>query len=167
MYLLDADKSLRAWTPEQAWHLIGALARTNQLRYSEVLLSDIYKTGGEASIKALEQAELVAVVSSNGRPYSIKPGKPVYQAAFRYLTEDHVLKARFDLATLAELSKLESSSIDKYEIELQLLSRLSKQPRELAARIQWLLNKVQASQEKIEKYERDSGVLKKILLKEY
>ena len=140
MYILDS--SPRKWTPEQAWLIIKSLASTDCLRYNEVLLSDIFKTEGEATLQALEQAELISIVSSNGRPTSIKPGKPVYSAAFKQLTEDHVLKARLDLAILTQLIKVETAGIDKYEAELSLLGNLPGQPREVQGRIRWLLGKL-------------------------
>lgn len=167
MYILDVDRTSRSWAPTQAWELIKHLAKSGKIRYNEVLLSDTFKSGGESTLQALEQAELITVVSSNGRPHSIKPGKPVYQAAFQLLTEDHVLKARLDLAILSELTKIETQSIDKYESELNLLAKLPKQPAELAPRIKWLLTKLQSSQAKVEKYEHKSGVLKKVLQVEY
>ncbi len=167
MYLLDVDKTQRKWTPEQAWLLVKELAQHETLRYNEVLLSDTFKSGGESTLHALEQAEFISIVSVNGRPHSIKPGKPVYQAAFRLLTADHVLKSRLDLAILSDLVKVETASIDKYETELHLLAKLPKQPNELGSRIQWLLNKLQACQGRIEEYERESGSLKKVLKAEY
>ena len=167
MYILDVDRATRAWTPEQAWLLIKHLAGTDQIRYNEILLSDTYKSGGEKTLQALEQAELISVVNCNGRPYSIKPGKPVYTAAFKALTQDHVLTAKLDLAILADLTKLETAVLDKYEAELQLLSRLPKQPAELAPRIKWLLGKLAAGQSKVEKYERESTDLKKVLMAEF
>ncbi|KAL8649999.1 MAG: hypothetical protein Q9210_004077, partial [Variospora velana] len=93
MYILDVDQtSSRHWTPEQAWLLVKSLASAPSLRYNELLLSDTFKSspgGGEPTLRALEQAELIAIVSSHGgRPHSIKPGKPVYAAAFRQLTAD-------------------------------------------------------------------------------
>ncbi|KAI4184480.1 MAG: hypothetical protein LQ348_004546, partial [Seirophora lacunosa] len=130
MYILDVDQaSSRHWTPEQAWLLIKRLACNPSLRYNELLLSDTFKpsadgSGGEPTLRALEQAELIAIVSANGRPCSIKPGKPVYAAAFRQLTADHVLAARLDLAVLAQLIKLESAAIEKAEAELALLGGL-------------------------------------------
>ncbi|KAI9813990.1 MAG: mitochondrial escape protein 2 [Pycnora praestabilis] len=167
MYLLDVDKTPRKWTPEQAWLLIKQLGEHEVLRYNEILLSDTYKSEGESTLQALEQAELITIVSSNGRPHSIKPGKPVYQAAFRRLTEDHVLKSRLDLAIFTELIKIETASIDKYEAELHLLSKLPKQPNELTPRVQWLLGKLQACHGRVEGYEKESSVLKKILQAEY
>lgn len=140
MYILDS--SPRIWTPEQAWLIIKSLASAECLRYNELLLSDIFKSGGEATLQALEQAEMITIVSSNGRPTSIKPGKPVYAAAFRQLTEDHVLKARLDLAILTQLIKAETSGIEKYEAELNLLGNLPGQPREIQGRVRWLLGKL-------------------------
>ena len=167
MYILDVDKASRKWSPEQAWLLIKALATTDVLRYNAILLSDMYKSGGEPTLQALEQAELITIVSSNGRPYSIRPGKPVYQAAFRLLTEDHVLQSRLDLAITTELIKIETASIDKYEAELNLLGGLPRQPGELAPRVRWLLAKLQGCQKRVEDYERESGALKKVLQAEY
>ena len=167
MYILDVDHSTRSWTPPQAWELVKSLAQDGKIRYNEALLSDTFKSGGETVLQALEQAELISIVSSNGRPHSIKPGKPVYQAAFKLLTEDHVLKARLDLAILSELTKIETQSIDKYEAELNLLANLPKQPGEIAPRIKWLLSKLHTCQEKVEKYEEESGGLKKVLKAEY
>ncbi|KAA6412357.1 MAG: Mitochondrial escape 2 [Lasallia pustulata] len=171
MYILDVSTA-RAWTSTQAWLLIKSLATSDTLRYNELLLSDNFKSsassaGGEQTLQALEQAELITIVSSNGRPHSIKPGKPVYQAAFKLLTEDHVLKSRLDLLILGELIKVETKSIDQYEAELNLLAGLPKQPAEVAPRVRWLLGKLVASQAKIEAFEKESGGLKKVLQKEY
>ena len=166
MYILDVDKT-RSWTPEQAWLLVKLLADNESLRYNEVLLSDTYKSGGETTLQALEQAELITIVSSNGRPKSIKPGKPVYSAAFKRLTEDHVLKARLDLAILSELIKIETAGIDKYEAELNLLGQLPGQPSQVKSRVMWLLGKLSTGQSKVEQYEKESGGLKKTLQNEF
>jgi len=165
MYVLaNTDGTKRSWTPEQAWILINRLATSESLRYNEVLLTDQYKTDhADTTLQALEQAELITIVSSNGRPHSIKPGKPVYQAAFKQLTEDKVLSSALNLAILNEQIKGENQSIAKNEDELRLLGKLPKQPPELGARVQWLLAKVQTSQMKIEGWERDVADLKRIL----
>ena len=165
MYLLDS--SPRPWTAEQAWYLVRSLASSDCLRYNELLLSDIFKSNGEATLRALEQAEMISIVSSNGRPTSIKPGKPVYAAAFRQLAADRVLRSRLDLAILSELIKIETQGIEKCESELNLLATLPGPPAKLKGRSQWLLNKLQKSQGNIEQYEKESGALKKVLQQEY
>ncbi|KAH0840472.1 Mitochondrial escape protein 2 [Fonsecaea pedrosoi] len=166
MYLLDVDVSSRKWTPQQAWLLIKELAANETLRYNELLLNDLFKDG-ETVLQALEQAELITITSKNGRPYSIKPGKPVYQSAFEYLTEDDVLRARLDLAIMSQLISLENKNVEKYEAELKTLAEMPGMPSELKPRIKWCLGKAMASQEKIMKYEAQSGRLKKVLAEQF
>ena len=157
----------REWTAQQAWTLVRSLATSDTLRFNEVLLLDAYKKEGEKALAALEQAELIAVQSSNGRPYSIKPGKPVYQPAFQRLVADKVLAAKMDLAVLAEGISIESKRIGELETELHLLGELPKQPGELNGRIAWLLGKIAGCQGRIEGFERESAGLKKVLSSEY
>jgi RNA12 protein len=173
MYLFNSDESKsgqRRWLPVQSWLLIKQLAASENasLRYNEVILDDTFKssaTGGpDAVLQALEQAELITVVvSPNGRPNIIKPGKPVYQAAFQRLTEDRVLASRLDLAIATELIKIENDSIEKYETELKTLGDLPRHPYEVVARVKWLLGKIATSHGKVEKYESESASLKAIL----
>jgi len=173
MYLFTSssngtDGSKRLWTPQQAWVLIKQLAKADSLAYNALLLSSSFSPAtADATLQALEQAELISIVSSNGRPYAIKPGKPVYQSAFRMLTEDKVLASRLDLAILNEQIKAENASIAKTEDELHLLGELPKQPGELLGRVQWLLNKVMVSQGKIEGWEREVAVLKAVLTNDF
>lgn len=166
MYLL-LNSDNRDWTSAQAWTLVRSLAADETLRYNEVLLQGPFSSGGDKALQALEQAELITVQSSNGRPHSIKPGKPVYQPAFQQLVDDNVLRAKMELALLGEAISGENKSIDKYEQELKLLGELPKQPRELFARVQWLLGKVAAGQTKVEELEKESAGLKKVLMSEF
>jgi hypothetical protein len=169
MYIFGADdEGAKHWNAEQAWFLIKELAKKESLRYNEVLIDDILKTGGESVLRALEQAELISIASgANGRPSIIKPGKPVYLSAFKRLAEDKVLKSRLDLAILTNLSKIESATIDKCENELLLLSKLKNQPAQTTGRVNFLLTKLMTSQNKVEKYEQEMKGLKKVLGNEY
>lgn len=149
------------------------MADSETLRYNEILLSNTFAsslqpsaTNGESVLEALSAAELISIQTYKGRPQTIKAGKPVYQAAFKLLTEDHVLKSRLDLAVLTELTKIETKNIDKYETELNMLGTLPKQPREVGPRVQFLLGKLSASQAKVEAWEKDMGALKKVLTTE-
>ncbi|OQD70060.1 hypothetical protein PENDEC_c027G04569 [Penicillium decumbens] len=165
IFILGSDSVASQWTREQAWHIIKSLAHSKEgsLLYNKVLLSDLFQNDGEAALRALEQAELISVGSERGFPRWIKPGKPVYRTAFKRLTENKTLEGRLDLMVLAQLIGNESKSIAKYEEELQVLGSLPKYPWELTSRIEWLLRKVHESQSKIEKYERQSGILQKLL----
>jgi hypothetical protein len=152
MYIFGAedDGSKRQWHPEQAWMLIKELAKKESLRYNEVLLDDILKTGGETALRALEQAELISIISGpNG------------------LTADRVLRSHLDYAILTNLTKIENATIDKCENELLLLSKLRNQPALTAGRVQYLLMKLSTSQAKVEKYETEIKGLKKVMAEEY
>lgn len=167
MYLL-LNSDNRDWTSAQAWTLVRNLASAETLRYNDVLLETAFSgPGGDKAIQALEQAELITVQSSNGRPHSIKPGKPVYQPAFQQLVDDKVLRAKMELALLSEAIGGENKSIDKYEQELKLIGDLPKQPWQLHARMRWLLGKIEGAQRRVEELERESGVLKKVLQTEF
>ena len=169
-----AESEKKVWSPEQVWYLIENLADKKDLRYNETLLTNTFASSltapaanGEVVLEALSQMELIAVVTSKGRPESIRPGKPVYQAAFKQLTQDKVLKARMDLAILTELAKIEAKNIDKYESELALVSVLPRGSYQMAARFTFLLDKVAVSQKKIEAWEKEMGGLKGVLNSEY
>ncbi|PWY65313.1 cytochrome P450 [Aspergillus heteromorphus CBS 117.55] len=151
MFVLDPDIGSKQWSHEQTWHLIKTLANSKDgtLPYNQVLLSDLFKENGEATLRALEQAELISIGSVHGCPDAVKPGKPVYRAVFKRLTENKTLSSRLDLDILKQLTSDENKSIGKYEQELQLLGSLPKQPWELADRIRWLLQKVSSSQDKV------------------
>jgi len=173
MYLLTIDKTNLKWSTEQAWTLIKSLAESETLRYNEVLLSNTFASSltpaasnGESVLEALSAVELISIKTYKGRPQTIKAGKPVYQAAFKILTDDNVLKSRLDLAVLTELAKIETKNIDKYETELNMLGTLPKQPREVSPRVQFLLGKLAASQVKVEAWENEMSALKKVLTTE-
>lgn len=153
------------WSREQAWHLIKLLAHAEDgcLLYNKILLSDLFKENGEATLRALEQVELISVGSDKGFPRWVKPGKPVYRAAFQRLIENKTLESRLDLLILTQLIGNENKNIHKYEEELQQLGTLPKYPWELTSRIEWLLRKIYDSQSKILKYENESAVLQKAL----
>ncbi len=177
MFLLtggNSGREMKAWSPEQAWYLIEKLADKKDLRYNEMLLSKTFESSltpsasnGEAALEALSQTELITIKTAKGRPESIKPGKPVYQAAFKMLTQDKVLKSRMQLAILKELTKIEAKDIDKCESELALIAAQPKQAWQLGGRVTYLLNKVAASQTKVEGWEKEIGELKKVLNSEY
>lgn len=168
IFILGAESPSPQYTREQAWNLIKSLAQSKDgtLLYNKVLLGDLFKDNGEATLRALEQSELISVGTDKGFPRYIKPGKPVYRAAFQRLVDNKTLQGRLDLLILTQLIGNENSSIKKYEEELQVLGSLPKYPWELTSRIEWLLRKVHGSQAKILKYEGESATLSKMLQKE-
>ena len=168
LYLLPNGNVDRKWKPEQAWSLIKQLSTAEELRYHEVAVSDAYKgADADGTLQALEQAELINIVSLNGRPQAIRPSKPVFQPAFRLLAGDDVLKARLEMAVIGDSIKGENASIDKMEQELALLGGLPIRPAELQSRIKYLLGKIEKSQANIERLEKQSADCKNVLMSSY
>ncbi|EAW08002.1 putative RNA12 protein [Aspergillus clavatus NRRL 1] len=169
MFLLTPETMEQQWTHEQAWFLIKKLAKSKdgELSYNEIVISDLFKDNGEITLRALEHAELISITSANGCPRIIRPGRPVLLAAFKKLLDHKPLSSRMDLTIIAQMINKENKSIGKYEEELSRLGSLPKQPRELTTRIQWLLDKVYSSQNKIAKYEKESAFLQKVLQNEH
>lgn len=163
-FLDEPGRKKRTWTPEQAWLLVKMLADDEQLRYNQVLIHDLFRSGGEEALQGIEHAELITVVSKNGRPWSIKPGRPVYQAAFRRLLLDKALRARMDYNSLATLVKLETARVKDAEDELEKIAPLPNPPKGRAA---YLVAKITKSQGKIEAHEKVMEKLKKVLKEEY
>lgn len=163
MYISD---HVSDWSLKDAWFLVKALTSKDKIEYNDVLLSENFQSAGEASLQALEEGGLLTITRVNDIPHNIKPGRPVYRHAFMHLTSDPVLTAKLDLATLDELTQIESQSIDKYEAELQRIANLPKEAAAgLAPRIKWLGNRLQTCQAKLERYERESQDLRNTLLR--
>jgi hypothetical protein len=166
MYLLDSAPD-RQWTAPQAWILVRELAANERIRYHDLLLDPFFSSSnGESTLQALEQAELITITSHNGRPSGIKPGRPIYQAAFEYLSGDEVLRARFELAVVTDLSSKEAKTIEKAEEELKTLADLPN-ASDLKPRVRYLLEKILTSQRSIETLDAKSKGFKKVLKENY
>lgn len=160
LYFLDeGSRRKRNWTPAQAWYLVKMLATHAQLPFNQVVTHDLFRLD-EEPIQGLEQAEMISVVNLNGRPHSIRPGRPVFQEAFRRLLEDRTLTAKMDLHSAKALIKGETEIIEKAGKELEMLATLPERPK---ARVSFLLEKIGLAQKKIENYDKSVEALKKVL----
>jgi hypothetical protein len=72
-----------------------------------------------------------------------------------------------DYDVLNDSSKAEARSIEKVENELALLGSLPRQTAETAGRINFLLRKLEDSQAKITKWDKEMTTLKKLLSEEF
>ncbi|KAK9476715.1 RNA12 protein-domain-containing protein [Lipomyces japonicus] len=156
------------WTSEQAWILIKLLSEHEDIKYNELFLNPLFKGASEA-IMALQHAELILVLEKDGRPYAIKAGRPIYQAAFKKLTTDKVLTATLEISTLTALSAVDSEAIVKYEDELFKLSSVaaSISKSDVAERVKYLTDKIRTSQSRITEFEKNIVQHKRTIAKEY
>lgn len=163
LYFLGGSSAIK-WSQAQAWTLVKSLAINPQLSYNAILLDPVFSLD-ETPLHELAQAELIAISSTpEGRPSIIRPGRPVFAAAFAKLAEDKVFNAKMELDRLTCLAAEEKKTIDKAEEELAKLRELpSGQVKEMEGRIRYLLKKINASQRNIEGFDYEMGKTKTIL----
>jgi hypothetical protein len=166
LYFLGGSSAIK-WTQEQAWTLVKTLSTTPQISYNAILLDPLFALD-ETPLHELAQAELISISSSpEGRPAVIKPGRPVFSAAFALLAGDKVFNAKMELGRLTFLQGEEKKIIEKAEEELARLKELPQpQLKEIERRIGYLLRKIQGSQRNIEQFDGEMDVVKKVLKKE-
>ncbi|KAJ7632265.1 RNA12 protein-domain-containing protein [Roridomyces roridus] len=161
------------WGREHAWLLFKLLAKDTEVPYHQVLLEFPFK-GDEAPLRALEHAEIITIgTAANGRPSTIRPGKPVYRYVFERLVTDPIFSASQDIMQNEKLVASAESTIKSCEQELLSLREINKDneswwhgaPVALSSRTRYLLSKMRAATIKIEGLERRNAELKKVLAK--
>ncbi|EMD38659.1 hypothetical protein CERSUDRAFT_49441 [Gelatoporia subvermispora B] len=156
------------WTREQAWILMKQLSKKPEMSYHEVLMDFPFK-GDETPLRSLENAELIAVSTQNGRPASIKPGKPVYKYVFERLVQDPVFCATHDIAFNEKVIASSEAIIKACETELLTLKEVEGvasswlNTSAVSRRVSHLMRKMGAAQNKIEDLEQQNADLKKTL----
>ncbi|KAG0366425.1 RNA12 protein-domain-containing protein [Gamsiella multidivaricata] len=169
----STDNKTLSWTPIQFWAIMKQLAVSDSISYDELKIDPLSK-GDEAPFAGMEQAELITISHKNGRPYAVKPGKPIYRAAFQQILLDEGFAAVMNLESTAFLEKLENANVVKLEGELKELSNLlyrdgswlfggGRIPKEIDTRAKWLMKKLADSHAKIEQYEQEMGQSKKVV----
>jgi len=63
---------------------VAALFMTFQVPYYDILMEFPFK-GDEAALWSMERSDLISVVTHQGRPSSIRPGKPLFRTVFERL----------------------------------------------------------------------------------
>ncbi|KAF8937304.1 RNA12 protein-domain-containing protein [Dissophora ornata] len=162
------------WTPIQFWAIMKQLAAGESANFDELKIHPLFKND-ESPFGALEQAELISIVHRHGRPFAIRPGKPIYRAAFQEILADIGFTAVMELEASSYLEKEEMVKVMKYEAELKELSNLlhddgswlfggGRVPKEIDIRVKWLLKKLAESHAKIEQYEKNAAEAKKAVI---
>ncbi|KAF8952689.1 mitochondrial escape protein 2 [Entomortierella lignicola] len=161
----NTDNKTLGWTPLQFWTLMKRLSNGEPAYFDELKVHPMFKNE-ESPFGAMEQAELISILHKNGRPFSVRPGKPIYTAAFQDIMADIGFSAIMEIESASCLHKEEMANVAKWEAELKDLTSLLKNdgswmfgggrvPKEIDTRVKWLLAKLAKSHAKIEKLEKD------------
>ncbi|CAE6515824.1 unnamed protein product [Rhizoctonia solani] len=168
---LEDAKSLQ-WTREQAWSVLRALVAKDEIPYADVLLEFPFK-GDELALRNMESAELISIGTIDGRPTTIKPGKPVYKHVYQRLVQDRIFQAvqtinfneKLITASVATIKSCEDELAVLKDIGLDLGSSVLSGKGATGARASYLLEKMMQATLKVEKLETENVKLKKVLAK--
>ncbi|KAI8341615.1 RNA12 protein-domain-containing protein [Choanephora cucurbitarum] len=152
----ECDTKLE-WTAPQFWTIVKLLSEKKQINYDELKWSPTFN-GSEGPLKAMERAELIIIVQKEGRSHSIRPGKPVYYTVFDRLMADTIFNASMEIESNMALKKQSEENMAKLEDNINKLTHIhapSKLPKEIEARVQFLLTKVASCQKSIEEYDHN------------
>ncbi|CAO3696072.1 unnamed protein product [Umbelopsis ramanniana] len=157
-----------SWSGIQFWQVVKQLATTNTINYEELKWGPFFK-GADKPFQGMEHSELITIVHKDGWPHSIRPGKPVYQAAFDRLKNEPVFAATMDLQSYNFLITATKEDIKSYEEEINKLSApfSGRPPREVESRIRYLLQKLADGQKAIEGYENQVKIAKDTISKQW
>ncbi|KAI0005857.1 RNA12 protein-domain-containing protein [Russula compacta] len=166
----DADDVRNlSWSREQAWAVLRALASRDVIPYHETLMNVPFK-GEEGPLRSMERAELIAVDTQDGRPSTIRPGRPIYHYVFRRLVDDPIFQATQDLASNAKLVETAEATVRACEQELQVLHTIGldsahwwSSATATGIRAKYLMERMANAQGTLQKLEKQNGELKKVL----
>ncbi|KAF9234783.1 RNA12 protein-domain-containing protein [Melanogaster broomeanus] len=169
---IEDAKSLR-WTREQVWTVLKQLSSKAELPYYDVL-SDFPFKGDELPLRTMEHAEIISIGTLNGRPSTIRPGKPVLKYVFERLVNDPIFRATQDMAVNDKLISSADNTIKACEAELTTLQQITgnetffqslwrRKPE--AERKKYLLKKMHRAQANIQTLEKQNAELRKVLAK--
>ncbi|KAF8556910.1 hypothetical protein OG21DRAFT_506541 [Imleria badia] len=168
---IEDAKSL-SWTREQAWTVLKQLARKAELPYYDVLANFPFK-GDEVALRSMERAELISIGTLNGRPSTIRPGKPVFKYVFERLVNDAIFRATQDMAVNDKLIAGADSTVRACEAELVTLQEIAgpvgffqslwQSRRASTERRRYLLKKMYEAQVRILTLEKQNMDLKRTL----
>ncbi|KAF9214507.1 mitochondrial escape protein 2 [Podila verticillata] len=167
------DEKVLNWSTLQFWTILKKLASCETANFDELKIHPLFKND-ESHFGALEQAELITIVHKNGRPFAVRPGKPIYRAAFQEILNDTGFAAVMELESASQMEKDEMLKVAKWEAELRELSALlhtdgswifgrGRVPVEIDTRVKWLMRKLAESHAKVEKYEINQANAKKTI----
>ncbi|TFK25029.1 exonuclease [Coprinopsis marcescibilis] len=163
------------WSKEQIWTIIKQLSQKPEISYYN-LLTDFPFKGDETALRNMEHAEIITINTKNGRPASVKPGKPVLRWVFERLVQDPQFEAHQELHYNEKAIAKAESTISSCEQELRLLGDillvaeprhwydwLLGRPNACNERARFLAQKMIKAERKVEQLDRRNEALKKSL----
>ncbi|KAI9470931.1 MAG: RNA12 protein-domain-containing protein [Benjaminiella poitrasii] len=163
------DSYKMEWSATQFWTVVKLLTNNTSINYDELKWGPVFN-GNDVPLKAMERAELIVIVQKEGRPNSIRPGKPVYYTVFNRLVSDPLFAASMEVEWNMTLKKQAEETATSLENTIEKLSQINssnRPPKEIEGRIRFLLSKLDASQKSIEEHDSNIKTAKEIISKSW
>ncbi|EGO21697.1 hypothetical protein SERLADRAFT_362954 [Serpula lacrymans var. lacrymans S7.9] len=166
---LEDAKSL-PWSREQAWIVLKLLSKQVEIPYYDLLLEFPFK-GDELALRRMEHAELISINTRNGRPSTVRPGKPVLKYVFERVVNDSIFGATQDIWANEKVISSAENTVRACEQELLDLKDIAMAERSSlwggkkasSERESYLFKKMASAETKIQTLEKQNIELKKVL----
>lgn len=159
------DQKSMQWSPVQFWKVVQILSKYDEVSYDKLRFHAIFK-GDEGPIQAMERSGLLTLMYDNGRPYYIRPSRPVYRAAFTEMLADERLSAIMGILTTKQLMGDEEDNIRKVTAEMNNLNTLAGNKtvkREVSDRLDYLRNALGGSTQRVKDIAAEQGKYKAVV----
>ncbi|KAF8350904.1 RNA12 protein-domain-containing protein [Amanita rubescens] len=171
----DEEEAKRLpWTREQAWKIVKLLSEQSEIPYYDVLYNVPF-SGEESSLREMERAEIISIRTLEGRPSTIKPGRPILKWVFSRLASDSIFAAIEQISYNSKLISNYEKTIRSGEEELIGLRQVLETQTSgwffttydggLRSRARYTATKINAAQKQLEALENANRELKMILAK--
>jgi hypothetical protein len=113
------------WSNIQFWKIVSLLSKQEKVSFDDLSVHALFDTD-PTPILEMERAGLITCIQENGRPYMIKPGRPLFKLAFIKMAEDKKLVSYMGLLTSKKLYKDYTKKLTTLEDELEKLTSVSR-----------------------------------------
>ncbi|SCU86938.1 LANO_0C09626g1_1 [Lachancea nothofagi CBS 11611] len=145
----------------QAWELIEMLSKQPVVQFKNIVFRPLFKSAPEAGLLELEKNGLITVSRDRGVLKEIRPAKPLFRAAFKYLLNSNELSSVLETGYLLKVINFETKRIQKWEEELRSLGKVS-DTKMFKSRLSYLAGKIDGSSDSINQCEEKIKELAKL-----
>ncbi|KAI8901312.1 RNA12 protein-domain-containing protein [Globomyces pollinis-pini] len=124
--LSDFDHADSSWTPIQFWKVVELLSEKPEVSFDELCIHPIFG-GNPVPLHHMERAGIITCSQKHDRPYLIRPGRPLYKAAFELMAGDEKQQWYMRALTAKQLHADYTKKVRALEEELTELTNIQYQ----------------------------------------
>jgi hypothetical protein len=117
------DSTKPEWSTIQFFKVAQLLSKKSEIQFDELVTHPIF-VNDPSPVLMMERAGLLSIIHSYGRPYLIKPNRPIFREAFKEMCSDSKLESFMGILTNKKLAADCTKKIQDYEQELEVINRI-------------------------------------------